>query len=517
VRLGEVSALEQVGFPILSALIVLPLLLAVALLFVPDDRRARQVALGGALVELALSLVVAVRFVPGTADIQFAERVETLATVGSSYHLGVDGISMPFIPITALLTVLVILASWKSVAFLQKPYLMAVLGLEATTMGIFASLDLIQFFVFWELLLVPSYFLLKLWGIGPDRQYTGLRYVMTMLLGSAAMLLGIVLLGIDHRAQTGEFSFDFVDLLATPPQQQTLIFFLLVLGFAVKAPLFPFHAWVSRVLLDGPMGVVVFLAGLKLGVYGFARFVIPLVPEASVQWSWLMAVLGLIGIVYGSVIALVQPNLRRMLAFATVGHAGLAVLGLFSLNAQGLQGGLFMIFNLALSTSGLIFLAAFLHARIGSSELSSYGGVTRHAPALGALFFIIGLAAIGLPGTVGFPGELLSLMGAFRANALFGALGLLGVILSAAYFFRYYGRAFMGPADRTAIKTLPDLRPRELIVAGTLTFLVLIFGFFPGPLFDISSGSVDMLTQRVEAGSAPSAPTAAATGSEQAP
>ena len=512
-RLQEVSALEQVGFPILSVLILLPLALAAALLFIPDDRRARQVALAGAVVELALSLVVAARFVPGSPDIQFAERVETLATVGSGYHLGVDGISMPFVPITALLTVLIILASWKSVAFLQKPYLMAVFGMEATTMGIFASLDLIQFFVFWELLLVPTYFLLKLWGIGPDRQYTGLRYVMTMLLGSAAMLLGIVLLGIEHRAATGEFSFDFTDLLAAPPQQQTLIFFLLVLGFAVKAPLFPFHTWVSRVMLDGPIGVVVFLAGLKLGVYGLARFVIPLLPEASRQWSWLMAVLGLIGIVYGSVIALAQLNLRRMLAFATVGHAGLAVLGLFSLNAQGLQGGLFMIFNLAISTSGLVFLAAFLHARTGSSDLRDYGGITKHAPALGALFFIIGLAAIGLPGTVGFPGELLSLMGAFRANALLGAVGLLGVVLSAAYFFRYYARAFMGPAKRPAVATLPDLRPRELIVAGTLTLLVIIFGFFPGPILDVSSGSVDELTQRLEANPAPSAGTSPGAGS----
>jgi len=500
VRLEEVAASEQIGFPILSVLIWAPLLLALALMFVPDDARARQLALGGALVELALSLLVAVRFVPGSPDIQFAERSATLSTAGAGYHVGVDGVSMPFVPITALLTVLVILATWRSVAFLPRPHLVAVFGMQAATMGIFVSLDLIQFFIFWELLLVPSYFLLKLWGVGPDRQYTGLRYVMTMLLGSAAMLLGIVALALEHRARTGTLSFDFTDLVQGAPGNQTLIFFALSLGFAVKAPLFPFHGWMARVLLDGPVGVVVFLAGLKLGVFGFARFVIPLVPEASVQWAWLMSILGLIGIVYGSVIALAQPNLRRMLAFATVGHAGLAILGLFALNAQGLQGGLFMIFNLALSTSGLIFLAAFLHARVGSSELAAYGGITRHAPALGALVFIMGLAAIGLPGTVGFPGELMSLLGAFQASVVLGAAGLLGVILSASYFFRYYQRAFMGPATRPAMRTLPDLRPREALVAGSLTFLVIVFGFVPGVVFEVSRGSVGVLTQRLEAG-----------------
>ncbi len=503
--LEEVLAAEQIGFPILSALIFLPILWAVLLIFIRDDGLVRRVALGGALLELILALIMVFNFVPGTPDLQFVERSEWMPNLGVGYHVGVDGISVLFIPLTAFLTVMVMLLSWSTVRFLTRPYLIAVLGLEATTIGVFASLDLLLFFVFWELMLVPSYFLLKLWGIGPQRQYAGTKYVMYMLVGSAPMLVGIVLLGLNHRNATGEYSFDFPTLLTAPaPQElQTLIFFLLAFGFAVKGPLLPFHTWLPSVLSEGPVGMSIFLVGLKMGIYGFIRFAIPLAPEAAREWFWLMAVLALIAIIYGALIALVQPNLRRLLAFASVSHVGLVTLGLFSLSVQGLQGGLLMLINLGVAGAGLFFLAAFLYARTGSWELSSFGGMARHVPLLATFFFIVGLAGIGMPGTSGFPGEFLILLGAFRAHWALAGVAVLGVILSAAYFLTYYERAFFGPVTRDAVRRSQDLRPRETVIAATLVVTIFWIGLFPAPLLNITSGSVQALVERVEQGPAP--------------
>ena len=502
--LKEVFAAQQIGFPILSILIFLPVVWAILLNLIEDDDVVRKTALVGALLELLLAVGMVLNFTPGVSDIQFAEHIEWIPMAGVGYHLGVDGISVLFIPLTAFLTLMVMLSSWSSVKFLPKPYLTALFALEATTIGIFAALDLVLFFVFWELILVPSYFLLRLWGIGSQRQYAALKYVMYMLSGSALMLIGIVLLGLNYYNMSGTYSFDFPTLLTAPvPRElQTLIFFLLAFGFAVKGPLFPFHTWLPMALLEGPVGMSISLVGLKLGVYGFIRFAIPLAPEAAKEWFWLMAGLSLVAIVYGALIALVQPNLRRLLAFASVGHVGLAILGLFSLNAQGLQGALVLMINLGIATTGLLFLTGFLYARTGSSELSAFGGLARHTPRLATSFFIIGLAFIGLPGTSGFPGEFLILLGAFRAHWAVAGIAVLGVILNAALFLSYYERAFFGPVTRDAVRGLQDLRPREAVVAVAMGVMVLLIGLFPAPLLAMSSGSVQALVERVERGSA---------------
>jgi NADH-quinone oxidoreductase subunit M len=505
VILEEVFAVQQIGFPILSALIFLPLLWAILLSFIRDGDLARKTALAGALLELVLALIMVFSFIPGTSDLQFVERAEWMPNLGVGYHVGVDGISVLFIPLTAFLTVMVMLLSWSTVRFLTKPYLIAVLGFEAATIGVFASLDLLLFFVFWELMLVPSYFLLKLWGSGPQRQYAGMKYVMYMLVGSAPMLVGIVLLGLNYYDVTGEYSFDFPTLLTAPASQelQTLIFFLLAFGFAVKGPLFPFHTWLPTVFSEGPVGMSIFLVGLKMGIYGFIRFAIPLAPEAAREWFWLMAVLGVIAVIYGALIALVQPNLRRLLAFASVSHVGLATLGMFSLSVQGLQGGLLMLINMGIASAGLFFLAGFLYARTGSWELSAFGGMARHVPLLATFFLIIGLAGIGMPGTSGFPGEFLILLGAFRAHWALAAVAVLGVVLSAAYFLTYYERAFFGPVTRDAVRRSQDLRPRETVIAATLVVAIFWIGLFPAPLLNITSGSVQALVERVEQGPAP--------------
>ncbi len=509
--LTEVPALQQIGFPILTVLTFLPLVGAVVIwLFMNEEDRVRKFALGFAVLELFISVLLMWHFTPNSAQIQFSERASWIPAIGVGYHLGVDGISVLFIPLTAFLTVLLMVYSWDTEQRLLKPFLMSLLALEGTMVGVFASLDLILFFVFWELMLLPSYFLIKLWGPGPQRQYAALKYVLYTLSGSVLMLVGIVLLNLNfhadamlHRTEP-QYSFDFIELLAVsvPPEKQALIFFLMFFGFAFKAPVFPFHTWMPTALVEGPIVMSVVLAGVKLGTFGFIRYSIPLLPEAAKDWMFVLAGLGLAAIIYGAFIALVQSDFRRLLAFSSISHLGFVMLGLFALNFQGLQGSLLQMINLGFSTAGLFFLVGFLTSRIGSAELSAYGGLARPLPLLATFFLILGLASIGLPGTNGFVGEFLILMGAFRAHWALAAVGVLGVILGAAYFLWYYERAFFGPLAHEPRKPLADLRPREWGIAVALSVMVLWIGLYPAPFLNMINGSVQKLAERVEQGSA---------------
>ena len=504
--LHEILAEEQIGFPILSLLIFLPVVFAAFLSLIRNERLLRATALLGALVVLALSVVLVIRFIPETSDIQFSERRLWMPAVGSSYHVGVDGISILFIPLTAFVTVMALLFSWKRIKLFLRLYLVNLFLLEAVTIGIFCALDLLLFYVFWELALIPAYFLIKFWGIGTERQYAGQKYVLYLLVGSVPLLISIVLLGLNYHEMAvaqglaESYSLDFVTLLQVPvdPEMQTLIFFLMAIGFAVKGPMLPFHTWMPTAVMEGPIGLSLFLVGLKLGGYGFIRFLIPLLPGAAKEWYVLMVVLGLMGILYGSLIALVQPNLRRLLAFAGVSHFGLVVVGLFSLNTQGLQGALIVLINLVIVATGLFFLTGCLYSRTGSSEISAFGGLTRHVPRLATFFFIMGLAFIGTPGTSGFHGEFLVMLGAFRANWQFAAVAVLGVVLSAGYFLWYFERAFFGPVTNKVVSKLQDLTPRELVVATSITGLIFWIGFYPATILHITRGSVEALAQRIQ-------------------
>src|SRR6185295_6894755 len=416
----------EIGFPILSVLLFLPLAGAMALWLVEDEEFIKIGALVISGLELVLTVGLLLGFVPESSAIQFSERANWVPALGIGYHLGVDGISILFVGLTAFLTVLIVLYSWDTVRHQLKAYLMALLALETTMIGIFVSLDLILFFVFWELMLIPSYFLIKLWGGGAERQYAALKYVLYTLLGSVFMLVGIVLLDLNyhdwavahHLEQT--YSFDFLQLMTVPipRDQQLLIFWLMFMGLAFKAPMFPFHTWLPDALVEGPIGMSVILAGIKLGTYGFMRFSLPLLPDAakSTGVSVTLMVLALIAIIYGAVIALVQPDLRRLLAFSSISHLGFVVLGLFALNYQGLQGSLLTMINLGFSTAGLFFIAGFLYERRRNTQLESFGGLAKKMPLLATFFLIIGLASIGLPGTNGFIGEFLVLLGAFQAH-----------------------------------------------------------------------------------------------------
>lgn len=495
------------GFPILSCILFLPVVGAVLLWVVEDEDTVRSAALTIALVELALCIFVLLRFVPESAAMQFTERVPWIPALGISYHVAVDGISVLFVGLTAFLTVLVVAYSWDTIRHQVKLYMMCLLALETTTMGVFVSLDLILFFVFWELMLIPSYFLIKLWGGGAERHYAALKFVIYTLLGSVFMLVGIALLNINfhewallHHADQ-VYSFDFLDLLDVPIplSQQMVIFWLMFLGFAFKAPVFPFHTWLPDALLEGPIGIAVVLAGLKLGTFGFMRFSIPLLPDASKSETvvTILVVLGLCAILYGAWMALVQADLRRLLAYSSVSHLGFVVVGLFALNYQGLQGSLLTMINLGFSTAGLFFIAGFLYSRQQTTELSAFGGMAKQVPLLATFFLIIGLASIGLPGTNGFVGEFLILLGAFEAKWWFGAVAVLGVIFGAAYFLWYYERSMLGPVGTAVRTTMSDLHVREMIIAVSLSVMILWIGLYPSPFLRIMNGSVQALVDRL--------------------
>ena len=495
------------GFPILSLVLFFPLIGALILWLLEDEDLIKNAALGIGALELVLAGNVLFHFQPGTAAMQFSERVAWIPPLGISYHLAVDGISVLFVGLTALLTVLIILYSWDTVRHQAKAYFMALLAFESATLGIFVAVDLVLFFVFWELMLIPSYFLIKLWGLGVERHYAALKYVLYTLLGSVFMLVGIILLDLNYHDWAmvhhvdPPYTFDLLDLLTVPIplNQQLLIFWLMFLGFAFKAPLFPFHTWLPDALLEGPIGVAVMLAGIKLGTYGFIRFSLPLLPEASRSETvvTVLMVLAVAAIVYGAIIALVQPDLRRLLAYSSISHLGFVVLGLFALNFQGLQGSLLTMINLGFSTAGLFFLAGFLYARRYTTRLAAFGGLARRVPLLATFFLIIGLASIGLPGTNGFVGEFLILLGAFRANWIYAVVAVTGVIFGAAYFLWYYERAMFGPLVE-GVQSLADLTSREKVICVALSVMIFWIGLYPAPFLNMMNPSIQAVVDRLE-------------------
>lgn len=506
-NLEPLTVADPIGFPILTLLIVLPLAWALVLPFLRDNRAVRVVALVGAGLELVLALIMLSALRPEVATMQLVERASWIPSLNVHYLVGIDGIAALFPPLTALLFCGVILSSWTSVQSMPRLYFALLLALEGATMGVFCALDLILFFLFWELTLIPIYFLISLWGIGPERRFAAVKYTLFMLAGGIPLLFAILLLGLDHpngigAPELGALTFDYPTLLEhpLPSQLQTTVFLLLFVGFAVKAPLFPFHTWLPTVLREGPVGLSALLVGLKLGAFGILRFAVPLAPVAAREYFWLMAALGLFGMLYGALVALRQSNLRLMLAFSSVSHVGLVIVGIAALNVQGVQGAIFQLVNFGIVSGGLLLLTGFVHHRLGSTDLASLGGLVRPLPRLTAFFLLLGMAAIGLPGTNGFVAELLILIGVLQASPGLAVVAVLGVILGAAYFLGFYQRAFLGPVIDTAVASASDLRPRELLVAGTMGLLVLAGGLFPNWIQGITANAASAWVERMAVG-----------------
>ncbi|MCX7086167.1 MAG: NADH-quinone oxidoreductase subunit M [Methylococcales bacterium] len=486
-------------FPVLSFIILWPILGAIVTSLSSDIKLSKKIALWTAIFELILTLIALGLFNSANGNtFQLEEHYAWIPRLNIHYALGIDGISILFLPMTALLSLSAIIATWNSVQQLRCQHFALLLFLEGITIGVFSATDTMLFFLFWELTLPPLFFLIGLWGIGPKRRGAAMKYTLFMLFGGVPLLFGIILLAMNHATAISstlpeDLCFDLVKLLETPLADplQLIVFSLLLLGFAAKAPLVPFHTWLPTTTMEGPSQVTALLIGLKLGLYGILRFALPLAPEAAVEYSWGLGILGAITLIYAGLIALQQTNLRRLLAYASISHVGLVLIGIASLTLQGIQGALFQLFNFTLISSSLMLIAGFIQQRLGSTETLHLGGLAKVTPLLTSFYFIFMLASIGLPGTSGFPAELLIILGALTAHHSLGISALAGAVLSAAYMLSFTRKAFLGPITRPPVTQLHDLRPREIGLLCIPALLIIVLGFAPAPLLKINQTALE--------------------------
>ncbi len=495
--------IEQ-NVPILSIVIALPVLGAIAIGAIQSIGLAKRVALLIAGLELIATLVVVQWFDSANGDFQLVERHAWIPSLNIDFLIGIDGISVLFLPMSALLTLVVIIASWNSVQHLTRFHFALLLIMEGGTMGVFVALDMMLFFLFWELILPPIFFLIGLWGAGPQRRGAAMKYMLYMLFSGVPLLFALIMLGVNHAMQTGgsiphDLSFSFPVLLKTHISNdlQVIIFLLLLTGFAVKAPLAPFHTWLPTTAVEGPTQLTALLIGLKLGAFGILRFAMPLTPHASVEYAWILGIFGAVTFIYAAMIALQQTNLRRLLAYASISHVGLVIVGIATLNMQGVQGAIFQLLNFSMIASCLMLIAGFIQHRIGSTEIIHLGGLAKVMPRLTSFFFLFAIASMGIPGTSGFPAELLLIIGALNAHPGLGVAALLGAILGAAYMLSFMRRTFFGPVVNTRLNQIQDLRAREFGLLCIPALLVLFFGFFPDLVLDINKTAAESWLSRL--------------------
>lgn len=497
--------MSNTGFPILSLIILLPLLGAIAVALSRNVRIAKSIALLFAALELIVTLPAVQLFNAGLGnDFQLVERYTWIPSLNIEYLVGIDGISVLFLPMSALLTLMAIIASWNSVQHQARFHFALLLALEGVTLGVFLALDMALFFLFWELTLPPIFFLIGLWGIGSARRSAAIKYTLFMLFGGVPLLFGIIILAVNHASAVGgsipqDLAFSLPVLLETslPDNLQALVFLLLLLGFSVKAPLAPFHTWLPTVAMEGPTQLTALLTGLKLGAFGIIRFAMPLAPSASVQYSWVLGILGAITLVYSALIALQQSNFRRLLAYASVSHVGLVIVGIASLNMQGIQGAIFQLLNFTMVAGSLMLVAGFIQHRLGSTEAIHLGGLAKVMPRLTCFYFLFALASIGLPGTSGFPAELLLIVSTMLAHPSISIAALIGAILGAAYMLSFTRRAFFGPITQAGVRQAQDLRPRELTLLCVSALLILGFGFFPNGVLNTNRATAEAWLSRL--------------------
>lgn len=492
------------NLPLLSLCLLWPALGACSLLFVRDCRAAKLLTALVAGLELIWTGLAVYCFDAGKGGFQLQEELPWIPSLNIHYQLGIDGISILFLPLTALLTLVAVLASWNNVQRLQRFQLAAMLVLESATIGVFCALDLVLFFLFWELTLPPIFFLIGLWGIGAERRHAAMKYTLYMLFGGVPLLFAIIMLALNHAHYSGggvpaDLAFSLPLLLNTPMagQFQTLIFLLLMLGFAVKAPLPPFHSWLPTVAIEAPAFLTALLVGLKLGIYGILRFAIPLAPQAALQQRWVLAIVGAITLIYAALIALRQTNLRRLLAYASISHVGLVILGIAAFNQQGLQGALLQLLNFTVVAGSLMLMAGMIQQRLGGTDLLQLGGLARPMPRMTALFFLFGLSSIGVPGTNGFPAELFTLLGILQAYPALAIVALFGAVLAAAYMLGFIRQAFFGPIVHEPVRRTSDLLPRELAALAVPALLVLALGVCPQWLQNCNEATLSAWLQRL--------------------
>ncbi|TAK31294.1 MAG: NADH-quinone oxidoreductase subunit M [Chloroflexota bacterium] len=491
--------------PLLSILIFWPVLGAILVAAVGKSHpeRARYWALGVALVELIPAVLLLVLFDWSKDGMQLEELVGWLPAFGLAYHVGVDGISVFLVALTALLAVVALLLSWDDAAGRRPAYAGLVLLLEAGVIGAFAALDLVLFFVFWEAMLVPMYLLTGVLG-GPRRVYAALKFFLYTSAGSLIMLAGILVVRFAQPTPTGAGSFDIQALAATPlpPGTQGWLFFAFALAFAIKVPLFPLHNWLVDLYSQSPLGALVLATMLvKVGAYGFLRIAIPLFPDAARGAAPLISILAVVSILYGAMLALAQRDLVRLLAFSSMSHMGFVMLGIFALNMQGIQGASIQLINHGVTVGALFAIAALIRRRTRTLELNRLGGLSARWPILAGFFLLVLFSSVGLPGLNSFVGEFLILLGAFGSNVTLGILAALGIILAAVYLLNAYRRAMWGE-PRSEVSGA-DLRWPEIVALAPLAALVVFIGVFPSTILQPLAGPADAIVRGVTRPSSP--------------
>jgi NADH-quinone oxidoreductase subunit M len=470
--------------PLVSLIAFLPLAGAVLLVFIPERSTGavRAIALVAALMTFALSLVLVFGFDGRTGLPEFVERAPWLGR-GIDYHVGVDGISLFLILLAAFLTPVALLSSWRAVDDRVKEFSIFMLLLETGMIGVFVSLDLFLFYVFWEAMLVPMYFLIGIWG-GRRRVYATMKFVLFTMFGSLLMLVGILVLQAAYHRVTGGYSMAFADLAAVPVPAGLQIWLFLAFGlaFAVKVPLFPLHTWLPDAHVEAPTAGSVLLAAvlLKMGAYGFIRLGIPFFPAAAASFAPALSILAVIGVIYGGLMALVQKDMKSLVAYSSISHMGLIMLAVFSLNFEATQGALFQMLNHGLSTGALFLCVGVLYERTHTRLIADYGGTAARMPVFAGVFLVSMLSSAGLPGLNGFVGEILCFFGVFAANRTLAILSVSTVVLSAAYLLWLYRRVMHGPLKLPDDPRLRDLGGRELACLVPIVVLIVFLGLFPG-------------------------------------
>lgn len=495
-------AAEQVSFPVLPALIVVPLLTVLALLFVPRHRAdyLKAVALLGTTITGAISVQMLASFDVDDPGFQFVSRATWVEDLGISFFLGVDGISLFLVVLSGILYPIAILATEPHHD--AKPYYAWLVLLQAGSMGVFMALDLLLFFLFFEVVLVPMYFLIGGWGHG-NRVYASMKFFIYTMAASALMLVGILAVVFLTAAETGVTTFDVTQLAGASALSDTaamLVFLSFALAFSVKVPLFPLHTWLPDAHTEAPTAGSIILAGvmLKLGTYGFIRFGLYLFPEAAWNVRWLFITLGVIGIVYGAVVATMQTDLKRLVAYSSVAHLGFIVLGTFAFNPQGIEGGILVMVNHGISTGALFILVGWIYERRHTRQISELSGMQKSAPIMAGAFTFVMLSSIGLPGLNGFVGEFLVLLGAFNANRYAAVIATTGVILAALYLLWAYQRTFHGTPTDTDLE-MKDMTMAEGLSLIPLLGLIVFLGVYPKPMIDRMEPAVEALVAHVDA------------------
>ncbi|HXX52309.1 MAG TPA: NADH-quinone oxidoreductase subunit M [Xanthobacteraceae bacterium] len=481
------------SWPILSVVTFLPLVGALFIAFLNEDaadvRNARWVALWTTLVTFVISLILIWRFDPSSSDFQFTERRPWLG--GSiTYAMGVDGISLPFVILTTALLPICILASWTAIQRRVREYMIAFLVLETLMVGTFCALDLVLFYLFFEGGLIPMFLIIGVWG-GPRRVYASFKFFLYTLLGSVLMLLAIMAM----YWQAGTTDIPTLLHHPFPLTLQTWAWFAFLASFAVKLPMWPVHTWLPDAHVEAPTAGSVILAAilLKMGGYGFLRFSLPMFPEASAHLAPLIYALSVVAIVYTSLVALVQEDVKKLIAYSSVAHMGFVTMGIFAVTAQGVAGGIFQMISHGIVSAALFLCVGIIYDRMHTREIAAYGGLVNRMPLYAFVFMVFTLANVGLPGTSGFVGEFLTLIGTFRVNTWVASLATLGTILSAAYMLWLYCKVIFGKLEKPSLFTIRDIGWREIAIMAPLVILTIVFGVYPKPILDISSASVMQL------------------------